>query len=254
MENRWGCIRFVEIGSVGNGTGIRNHSDTDNLMVAPTKRLPVNSSIALSQTREALQRTFTATESIVVNTPAVRIPFSGYASEVIEVVPAVFDTVRQTLRGSFAQYIIPSPSGEWMEASPDAHNTYVKQVDAEHGGQVKRLIQLVKAWKYTQQVPISSFYLELRVTKYCEGKSNVSFTRDLRNIFKQLSDGDLADMRDPMGISGMVAACTSISKKEAALSKIDTAASRSDRALRATTAKKAHELWDLLFKYSLPAL
>lgn len=89
-------------------------------------------------------------------------PFGSSKSETTEIVPA--DYVGES--GDYKIYDIADCSGGWMRASPDAHNDYVRIIDDRLGGKVKPLIRFIKVWKYYRDVPISSFYLELRVAKY----------------------------------------------------------------------------------------
>ena len=91
-----------------------------------------------------------------------------------------------------------------MKASPDAHNFYVRSIDGNLSSKVKPLIRFIKAWKYLNNVPISSFYLELRVAKYASKKSSVLYSADVAGIFQFLHNSKLAKVRDPMGISGNI--------------------------------------------------
>ena len=91
-----------------------------------------------------------------------------------------------------------------MQASPGAHNTYVRSIDQDLSHKVKPLIRFIKAWKYFQNVPISSFYLELRVAKYASNESSIVYSIDVKNVFALLDDLDLAPIRDPMGVSGLI--------------------------------------------------
>ena len=45
---------------------------------------------------------------------------------------------------------------------------------------LKPLIRFVKTWKYYCNVPISSFYLELRVTKWMESEDTIVYDIDLK--------------------------------------------------------------------------
>ena len=62
--------------------------------------------------------------------------------------------------------------------------------DKRLAGKLKPLIRLVKAWKFYNKVPIT-FYLELRVTKYAEGRTAIVYDLDIRNILKLLHDNEL---------------------------------------------------------------
>src|SRR5205823_5477121 len=128
--------------------------------VLPAAKVYNDSAYTLQKVKEALQETFWRTEGIVVNTPAVKIPFGNYASETIEVTPCTFNGLVDTPVGSKGSYDIPNFEGGWMKSSPRAHNAYVKKEDERLGYKLKPLIRLIKAWKFYNNVPISSFYLE----------------------------------------------------------------------------------------------
>jgi len=87
-----------------------------------------------------------------------------------------------------------------MVSCRSAHNAYVANQDKRLNGKLKPLIRLIKAWKFYKNVPITSFYLELRITKYAEGRTSIVYDTDIRNILKLLHDNQLARLQDPDGI------------------------------------------------------
>lgn len=254
MENSFKCSNFFETGSFGNGTGVRHHSDTDYFAVCPASELWNDSGYTLRKVKESIQATFTKTSNIEVKTPSVRIPFGVYASENLEVTPAYRNGLISTPVGDKYSYDIANYSGGWMKSSPGAHNAYVKQQDDRLGGKLKPLIQLVKAWKFYNNVPITSFYLELRVTKYAETEKSIVYDIDIRSIMKMLNDNQLASIQDPMGISGPVPACKTEAKKLDALSKLSTGARRANSAYeKRDIADDAFYWWNLFFNNEFPS-
>ncbi len=255
LKKNFDCYSFFETGSFGNGTGIRHHSDTDYFAVIPNQKAHNNSSITLKKVKEALQYTFWNTTGITVNTPAVQIPFGNYASETLELTPCTFNGMVDTPVGNMASYDIPDYEGNWMKSSPKAHNYYVKREDERLGFKLKPLIQLIKAWKFYNNVPISSFYLELRTTKYAQNETSIVYDIDVRRVLKMLFDNDLASIRDPMGISGYVQACSSDTKKMTALSKLSTGYSRSEKAFanRDTNLDNCFYWWNLFYNNEFPS-
>ncbi|MGA3286388.1 MAG: nucleotidyltransferase [Bacteroidota bacterium] len=255
LEKNFACYEFPEIGSFGNGTGVRHYSDTDYLAVCPTDKLTKLSSTTLRKVKEALQETFWQTKGIEVNTPSVRIPFGQYASENMEVTPCDFVGLVETPVGKKASYDIPDYDDGWMQSSPAAHNAYVKREDERLGGKLKPLIRLIKAWRYYNNVPVNSFYLELRTTKYSESEKSILYDIDIKNVLKQLNDNQIASIQDPMGISGYVRACSTEPKKEEALSKLATGLSRAQKAVdkRESDLDKAFEWWNLFFNGQFPS-
>jgi hypothetical protein len=222
----------------------------DYLACLPTDQLTQTSTASLTKVRNALDTRFPYT-GVHVDCPTVVVPFGNKKSETTEIVPA--DYLKED--SSFKVYDIPDCSGGWMHASPDAHNAYVQMVDNKFGGKVKPLIRFIKAWKCFRSVPISSFYLELRVAKYASGESSIVYDIDVKRILCQLRDCKLASMRDPMGISGYISACKSQALLDDANSKLDTAASRAEKAREATDKgdiSNAFAWWRLLYNDEFP--
>lgn len=256
LTNNFDCSSLFETGSFGNGTGVRHYSDTDYFAVIPTEKLYENSATTLRLVKEALQTTFWSTNGIVVSCPAVKIPFGVYKSEELEVTPCCYNGLIETSLGSFRRYEIPNCDGGWMFSSPRAHNEYVEQHDKRLNRKLKPLIQLIKAWKYYNDVPIMSFYLELRVTKYAEKESVIVYDIDVKNFLKKLQENEIADIRDPMGISGLISCCKSSTQKQNALSKLNTAVTRAEKASVAKVNEKIDDAfywWNLLFNSEFPS-
>jgi len=255
MEKNFGCTNLFETGSFGNGTGVRHYSDTDYFARCPANNFYLDSAYTLRKVKEAIQNTFWSTSRIEVKSPAVRIPFGTYASERLELTPAYYEGLVSTPVGSKYSYKIPDYYGGWMSSSPGAHIAYVNRENQRLGGKLKPLIQLIKAWKFYNNVPIYSFYLELRVTKYAEKETTIVYDIDVRNIIKFLYDNDLPSIQDPMGISGLVPACKSAAKKNQALSKLSSAYTRAEKAYenRDSDVDSAFWWWDILYDYKFPA-
>jgi hypothetical protein len=250
LINNFGLKRFVRIGSFGNGTSVSGFSDIDYLASIPAAKLTQSSTYSLSKIRDALEARFPRT-GVHVNTPAITVPFGTYRSETTEVVPA--DFVDETNR--YKVYEIADGSGGWMQISPDSHNDYVARIDQQLGGRVKPLIRFIKAWKYYRKVPISSFYLEMRVAKYADGESAIVYDIDMLRVLKSLWEHQLAMLQDPTGFSGYVAACKTDAQCEDALSKLYTAVLRAQKARKASIdgdTSDAFSWWRLLYDDAFP--
>ena len=250
LENNFGLERFTRIGSFGNGTSIYGYSDVDYLACLPTQQLTTNSTYSLGKVRDALGVRFPYT-AVRVNCPAVCCPLGTTAAERTEVLPADY---LGEYKG-YQVYDIADGADGWMKTSPDAHNAYVRAIDARLNGKVKPLIRFLKAWKCFRDVPVSSFYLELRVAKYATGENAIVYDIDVKNVLKMLFDGQLANMQDPVGISGYIPACSTDAKKQEALSKLETALTRAENARDAAyreNISKAFEWWRLVYNYEFP--
>lgn len=240
--------RFWRTGSFGNGTSISGYSDVDYM--AKISYLPSDSSMFLSKLREVLEERFPRT-GVRTNCPAVIVPFGSNANETTEITPADYI---QTTNG-YHVYDIPDCSGYWMKASPDAHNSYVRQVDTSLSYKLKPLIRFIKAWKYYNDVPISSFYLELRIAKYCSEKPSIVYSTYVKLVLSHLHGTQLARIQDPMRISGYISPCSSPSKLSVAKSKLKTALSRAEKAQDAEAngnIREAFNWWKYLFGNKFP--
>ena len=251
LERNWGMTSFFRTGSFGNGTSIKGYSDVDYFAVIPTDNLSTDSSISLASIRGTLNDRFPNT-GVRVNSPAIVIPFGTNGQETTEVVPA--DYVRKE-NGNNVYDIANSAKG-WMKSSPDTHNAYVRDINANLNNKVKPLIRFIKAWKFFRNLPILSFYLELRVTKYAEGEKSIVYSIDILNFLKYLSDNSLPAIQDPTGISGLIYPCNTDTQRENALSKLSTAVTRASNARDAENSgniKDAFYWWNLLYDGNFPA-
>jgi hypothetical protein len=252
LENNFNMRRFFRIGSFGNGTSISGYSDVDYFANIPSDKLKQNSGTSLGEVRDALKQRFPTT-AVRVDCPAVKLPFGPDAKETFEVVPA--DYIEKT-DDDYSIYDIPDCSEGWMRSSPDAHNAYVQEIDQELGRKVKPVVRFIKAWKYYRQVPISSFYLELRVAKYAEEESSIIYDIDVKRVFSLLDRIGLARIQDPMGISGYISSCSTGTKSEDAKSKPSTALSRAEKALAAKDRgdiDEAFAWWNLVYDGNFPS-
>lgn len=251
LEEYYDLKQLFYSGSANNGTSISKHSDVDFFAWIPTSKLKSNSATTLRDVKECLQGRFLNT-SVYVDSPAVVLDFGSADWDKAEVIPA--DYVEQ--KSGKNMYEIANGVGGWMRSSPSTHTAYVTEVNTRLGKKLKPLIRFLKAWKYYCNVPISSFYLELRATKWMEGESSIVYDIDLCTILKKLHSCSLAAMQDPKGVSGYVTACSSEVKKTDALSKLATAKTRAEKAREAERAGKTSEAfdwWDKVFVGNFPS-
>ncbi|MGO3669561.1 MAG: SMODS domain-containing nucleotidyltransferase [Vreelandella alkaliphila] len=239
-------------GSANNGTSISGHSDADFFASIPRNKLKKNSSVSLREVKECLQDRFPNTR-VYVDSPAVVLDFGAGSWDTAEVIPADY-----LYRSSEEKnvYDIPDGNGGWIESSPSTHNSYVALQNNRLNKRLKPLIRFVKAWKYYNNVPISSFYLELRITKLMEAESSILYEIDVNSVLKKLYDCNLAPIRDPKGISGLIYPCKSSANKETALSKLRTAKARSQKARDAEMSgniSEAFDWWDKVFFGKFPS-
>lgn len=250
LEYNFNMSRFFRSGSIGNWTNVSWCSDTDYFAWIPWNKLSTNSAISLRRIKEALKARFPST-SVCVDSPWVVVDFWTLASERTEIIPAHY--LEERSGGNV--YDIPDKNEGWMKSSPQASNTYVKEVNDKLAFKVKPLIRFVKAWKYYRNVPISSYYLEMLITKYADKEDAIVYLIDLKHIFKLMIDSSLARIINPTWIGGYITPCTSETKKDDALSKIDTAYTRICNAYTEESkgnVSNAFEWLDLLYNKKFP--
>ncbi len=243
---------FFRSGSFGNGTSVSGYSDIDYFAVI-SNLWPQSSSLSLlTNVHNVLARRFSTTTGIRIDCPAVRVPFGSTRSEAHEIVPARPMSVWGV---AFPVYEIANCTGGWQRSSPDAHNDYVRRIDQTLNNRVKPLIRLVKAWKYYHDVPISSFYLELRVAVYAATQRSIVTYIDLTNIFRLLNNTALSPIIDPVGVSGSIAACANSTDLSIALMKLSSARANIDNAERAAASgniRSAFSYWDAVYNGRFP--
>ena len=207
----------------------------------------------LSSVREALKERFPSTY-VHVARPAVVLEF-GQGYERIEVIPAFR---KGTAADGNAKFEIPGVIGEWLESSPESHLKYVTGINSRPTikSGAKGLARLTKAWKYYRNVPISSFYLEMRAAAYMATQKSVIYPLDVSYFLNSLQHNDLAAMNDPTGSTGRIIACSSDANFREARSRLDTAVRRTAWAIhydKNGQTEKAFEQWDLLFAGKFPS-
>lgn len=219
LDTWLGVKEMFETGSLKHGTGVRFYSDVDYIVsLKGTRPTPTT---ALNNVRDALKDKYPYT-TIRVARPAVVCEFAG-GDETVEVVPA-FDAVG-------GGYWIPDPkTGEWMKTFPKDHNAYVNDANKKHSGAAKKLARLAKTWKYKRNVPVSSCYLEMRAAKWAQDRNHWSLAIDLYYFFSHLQTVSLAAMNDPTGLGSRFNAYSSDTTRDDALSKLDTAVIRAEKA------------------------
>ena len=102
--------------------------------------------------------------------------------------------------------------------------------------------------KYKRSAPVSSCYLEMRAAKYANGQESCNLPIHLYYYLKWLQTLSLAAMKHPTGFGSRFTAYSSDSNKQGALSKLDTAVSRAEKAKAAFVNNKhpdAIEQWRL---------
>jgi hypothetical protein len=252
LENNFVLKRFFRMGSFGNGTSIYGYSDVDYFASLSTADLHQNSDTSLRRVRDVLDARFPST-GVRVNCPAIKVPFGLLGRETTEVVIA--DFVEEI--GGHKIYEVPDCSGGWMRSSPGTHNAYVRAADDRLNCKVKPLIRFLKAWKFYQNVPISSFYLEIAAAAHSTGESVIQYDHDIYLVLNRLLELNLQPIRDPLGIQadGIVGCKTELQRQDA-YSKLQTAVTRAAKAVNARQKNdtfNAFEWWRVFYGTNFPS-
>jgi hypothetical protein len=251
LKKRLTVSTMWETGSFHHGTGVRHYSDVDVLASIGGGK-PGTSDTALVWVKSALTASFPTT-IVRISRPAVVAEFAG-GDETWEVIPGFI----KSMSGDKIVYDIPGPSSGWIDSAPKEHLDYVNECNMKSGvkGGAKKLARLVKAWKYYNNVPISSFYLEMRAVQHVAKQDSFICIWDLCSLLEDMDSHQLAGMNDPKQASGRIYPCSSDAKKIDALSKLNTAATRVRKALDAQQKENidtAFHYLDLLFGGKFPA-
>jgi hypothetical protein len=120
---------------------------------------------------------------------------------------------------------------------------------------IKSVVRLAKAWKYHVDAPVSSFYLEMRVTEHCQTQTSVVYDLDLRYALSAIISKELRDMNDPARIVGRIPPCSSEEKRRSTLRLMRNAVNNLDRAWDAKQKRDAVSYWSAMtdvFGYDFP--
>ena len=254
LVEAFGMTSFFRTGSFGNATNISGYSDVDYFAVIPRSRLKADSSLTLAEVAQALRDRFPQTSNIRVNSPGVRVPFGYDGAEATEIVP-VDDTGLTKL--GFSQFDMPDGSGGWKFSAPESHNAYVQNIDKTLDDRVRPLIRFIKAWKYIRNVPIKSFYLEIRVAHYASTQKSILYDTDIALFLGQMLNDYIADFPDPRfpNDNFLLKGCANVSDLTDAYSKLSNAAKWALEAAQHNNAGRiasAFRSWQLVYDGQFP--
>jgi hypothetical protein len=219
LETKFRVMNFFQTGSFQHGTAVSPYSDVDYMARLPFDEKPQSSTTILNNFRDVLKSELWETNDVHVDRPAVTLKFNGLVTY-YEVTPAFL--LRPGRDDDNTVFSIPAADGEWREAAPRAHNNFVADMDRKHYGNVKKTARLLKAWKYHNHVPISSFYLEMRAAEHGKNSDSVFPLLAVQSIASKLISDQLAAMNDPTHLVSRIAACYGETPRNTAMSKLRT--------------------------------
>jgi CubicO group peptidase (beta-lactamase class C family) len=202
--------RILRIGSHARGTAIGTYSDVDILAVLPRSQARwgnrwVRPETYIGRVADDLRDRYTST-GIRRDGQAVVLNFRG-GQQAVDVVPGIF----LGFEGARPIYFIPGSAGEWIRTSPERHNRFFKLADHRAGGKLRRVSQMIKAWRYARDppFPISSFFTDMLLASTNIASGVKSYSQCLDEFFSELIRRKGRGLRDPEGIAGVIDAADS---------------------------------------------
>jgi hypothetical protein len=250
LRTKFGMTNFFRAGSFGHGTSVRGFSDIDYFAVIPADNLYSDSGLTLRSIKEVLAARFPRTE-VYVHSPTVAVRFGTEDWERHEITPVYFEETAK----HYNVYSMPDRYGGWMQSSPKGLNASINEQNDRLSKKAKQLVRLVKLWNYACDVGIRSVYLELRVAQYLSAEATVVYPIDVMGALRHIASKDLAGMQDPLGLGAIIHPC-SAAAKPAALSKLNTALTRAEKAVAANSDGRLQDAfgwWDKVYAGDFPS-
>ncbi|WP_372399824.1 nucleotidyltransferase [Azospirillum sp. HJ39] len=251
LKSNFGMNNFFRTGSFGHGTSLRGYSDVDYFAVIPREKLKNDSSATLRELCQALAKRFPNT-SVYVDSPAVSVAFGTEKWERHEITPVDFLYQNQTL--GYRVYDMPNRLGGWMRSSPEGLKSYTNTQNDRLSKKAKQVIRLVKLWNRYSDAKIRSVYIDMRVSEYLSSETHVLYPHDVLRSLRYIQETGLSPMSDPLKLGDDIAPCSE-ALKLSALSKINTAISRAEKAIEADREgriSEAFEWWDKFYFGNFP--
>lgn len=249
LEHRFAMVDLFLGGSFADGTALRGASQRDLFAVIPGERLRIDSAASLQAMKLALQECL-PTSQVMVRSPAVVVPFGNDASASITVVPSEqvgHDPTRRTL-------LMPDRAGGWMLSSPQAYCAWLDANDKRHGGQLRSLIKLLKAWSVSNDTGLRSFWIELRTAQWAAARTAIKLHTDIHDVLRHMIEYAHA-IPDPLDVGPPIAACA-LGDFTGAFAKVRAGAARAALAGEAASRGRLDEAfayWESFFGGRFPS-
>lgn len=227
----FGPCSILGAGSTYNQTAIRHHSNNNIFIKIPSENLPICSNEALLILKETLLSTFNDNVKITINNMSVAIAFGVYASETLMITPSISNGLIQTSIGEVETIKIPKYDCDWDIISPKAYQDFLDKENLRLNLKLKPLIRLLKAWKFYNDVPINSFYLEMSLLRYVSAKNNIEYDIDICEYLQYLIKNQLAIIENLMGFSSIITNYRTKTEKENILAEINVGFKRAKKAV-----------------------
>jgi predicted nucleotidyltransferase len=255
MSEAFTVKKFLEVGSFKRGTSISGKSDIDLFVVVSRDDVKwgsgtKSSTTVLNKVKEEMTARFRNT-SVHKDGPAIVVDFTDTN---VDIVPAFFSRFGDKSR---PLYWMPDGDGDWMETSPESHNKYLSEADAESGGKLKNVARLMKYWCNCRspRVPLSSFHIELVLASEGTCKGVKSYAQCMRELLQLLAARECRGIHDPLKISGIVPCVKSESQQVRALASVKASRehAKSAAVYEGWNEVEAKRQWGIVFNGNFPA-
>ncbi len=257
LDSAFKLRKFIVVGSHSCGSAVRSYSDLDCFAVVSRDDARwggtyMSSYAVLDRLRGELAGRFPQTP-VSRDQQAVVVRFSA-GEYPVDVVPAFF---WGTGPRNWPVYQIPNGDGGWMETGPEIHGKFIRDAGEKSRGKLPRTVQVLKLWREcrTPRVPLSSFHLELLLADHaiCEGAK--SYSQCVTEAFQLLAQRECRAYRDPMKVSGNVAAVKSEFQRELTVRSVIYSRDHAKAALYAESLgdhTEAQRQWNIVFNGYFP--
>ena len=249
--------RFVPIGSHSRSTGIAVHSHIDFLAVLPSAWRkggghPVSPAAVIDRMTEHMDYLPSALAAdLRCDRCGVEVYFKG-TNFALDVIPGF-------MVGTADQHPVYSILGQgyrWIETSPERHNALFSNSNARSNAKLRAVSQLIKVWRYAHSPPlgISGLYVDMLLATSDVGTGVKSYGQCMKDFFSELVRERLTCLKDPAGLSDVIAPSPSKGAFERLYDAAKIAARHAQAALDAQargTYSEANCEWDAIFKHRL---
>lgn len=237
--------KVLPTGSWTHGTAIAGFSDWDYFLVlkGQSNELPSN---VISRLSRALQFNMESFVEWGVDRPAIQV-IDPFDNSQLDLVPAFCSSPHE--------YQIPnSLQNVWMPSNPNAHAVFLNHADKRVTDLIP-LIRLMKCWKYTNVVPISSLYLEMKTSSFALNGRSETRLEDFVHILKSIYRDQLQPIQDPsIQEERMLSAIASDTVSTSDVLKVISSSIDLGHRLDAAEKSRASDSVDKYFNYLLPGV
>jgi hypothetical protein len=166
----------------------------------------------------------------------------------------LFDSIFQ---GKWPVYLIPDGSGGWMQTAPSLYDAYIAQANAQSGGKLRYVAQMIKFWRECRspRIPLSSFHIEIVLASEGLCKGIKSYSECIQDVLRSLTNRECRAIRDPYGIAGNIPAVKTAAQRERSFASVKNSRDHTNSAVDAETwsTLEARRQWGIVFNGRFPS-